>query len=297
MEKIKKNESVRDKLFENVIFKYILIAFGSVVYSAGINIFVRPLGLYNGGGSGLAQLIAYFLNMFGLTFANLYAIVYAFINIPLLVLAYKGVNRRFFIRTLVSVAIISFFGSIIPILNEPLIDDEATGALVGGMATGAGTGLILLAGGCGGGLDIVGVYMSKKRPDASVGKVSRIFNTFLYVILLFLFDVETVVYSVIVMVAFTITLDKIHYQNITMSCMIFTKKEGVDKRIMEETGRGVTMWNGYGAYTHEDMHIFVSCINKYEEHEFIEIVTSIDPHAFVIIDESVKVRGNFIKKL
>ncbi len=294
---MKKSRLRPDAVVENIFFKYFLIIFGGFIYSVGVNIFVRPLGLYNGGVVGLAQLIAYFVERgLGKT-TNIYAVVYVMFNIPLLILAFRGINRRFFIRTLLGVGSVAFFGIILKSPSEPLIENILTASIVGGMITGTGTGLVLLAGGSSGGTDIIGVFISRRRPNASVGKFTLFFNIVLYTIILFVNDHEVVIYSVIVMVASAMTLDRIHYQNIAARCMIFTKMEGLEKQIMEKTYRGCTEWEGKGAYTGDREHILVSCINKYEEREFMEIVNSIDPHAFVIIDENIKVKGNFLKKL
>jgi uncharacterized membrane-anchored protein YitT (DUF2179 family) len=294
---MKKGRLTRDALVENIVFKYFLVILGGFVYSVGANIFVRPLGLYNAGFVGLAQLVEYILEKIVGRPTNLYSVIYIMFNVPLLILAFKGINRRFFIRTLLGVGSIALFGIILPRPGAPIIENILTASIIGGMITGAGTGLVLLAGGSSGGTDIIGVYLSKIRPTASVGKVSVVFNIILYTAILFVNDPEVVVYSVIVMVASSMTLDRIHYQNISARCMIFTKMDGLDKQIMEKTYRGVTEWEGKGAYTGDREHILVSCINKYEEREFMEIVNSLDPHAFVIIDENIKVKGNFLKKL
>ncbi len=294
---MKKGRLTRDSVVENVVFKYFLVILGGFVYSVGANIFVRPLGIYNAGFVGLAQLVEYLLEKIAGRPTNLYSVIYVMFNIPLLILAFKGINRRFFIRTLLGVGSIALFGILLPRPESPIIENILTASIIGGITTGAGTGLILLAGGSSGGTDVIGVYLSKVKPNASVGKFSLVFNLTLYTVILFVNDPEVVVYSVIVMIASAMTLDRIHYQNIAARCMIFTKMEGLDKRIMKETYRGVTEWEGRGAYTGDGEHILVSCINKYEEREFMEIVNSLDPHAFVIIDENIKVKGNFLKKL
>ena len=79
--------------------------------------------------------------------------------------------------------------------------------------------------------------------------------------------------------------------------MIFTKKDGIYKQINEKTGRGVTKWDGCGAYTKEATQILVSCISKYEINDMMDIIQSIDPQAFVIVDENVIVNGNFEKRI
>ncbi len=275
-----------------------LIIGGSLLYALGMNLFLTPLKLFSGGGVGLAQLITLFLeNLIDVGSFNLYGIVYMLINIPLLFLAYFQLGYKFFIKTLIGSGAISLFITLIPTLAVPIVDDYLTAVLIGGIAAGAGVGLILIAGGSGGGIDVVAMWAAKKFRNASVGKISLYFNVLLYAIMLFMFDAETVIYSLIYTVIFTLVLDKTHYQNINVRVMIFTKKEGIDKAINVRTRRGVTKWEGCGAYTQESTQILVSCINKYEVNEMLDLVHSIDPQAFVIVDENVMVSGNFEKRL
>jgi len=275
-----------------------LIVAGSLLYALGMNLFLTPLHLFSGGGVGLAQLITLFLEKFiPVGNFNLYGIIYLLINIPLLFLAWFQIGKKFFIKTMIGSGAISLFITLIPTLAVPIVNDYLTSVLIGGIASGAGVGLILIAGGSGGGIDVVAVWAAKKFKGASVGQISLYFNVLLYAVMLFLFDVQTVIYSLIYTVVFTLVLDRTHYQNINVRVMIFTKKDGIDKEITERTRRGVTEWDGYGAYTSEPMHILVSCISKYEVNDMMEIIQSIDPQAFVIVDENVIVNGNFEKRL
>lgn len=275
-----------------------LIIGGSLLYALGMNLFLTPLHLFSGGGVGLAQLITLFLeNLIDVGSFNLYGIVYMLINIPLLFLAYFQLGYKFFIKTLIGSGAISLFITLVPTLSVPIVEDYLTAVLIGGIACGAGVGLILIAGGSGGGIDVIAMWAAKKLRNASVGKISLYFNVLLYAVMLFLFDAETVIYSLIYTVIFTLILDKTHYQNINVRVMIFTKKDGIDRAINVRTGRGVTKWDGCGAYTKESTQILVSCINKYEVNEMMDLVHSIDPQAFVIVDENVMVSGNFEKRL
>lgn len=275
-----------------------LIIGGSMLYALGMNLFLTPLHLFSGGGVGLAQLLTLFLETFiDVGSFNLYGIVYLLINIPLLFLAYFQLGYKFFIKTLIGSGAISLFITLVPTLAVPIVDDYLTSVLIGGIAAGAGVGLILIAGGSGGGIDVVAMWAAKNFKNASVGKISLYFNVLLYAVMLFMFDVETVIYSLIYTVVFTLVLDKTHYQNINVRMMIFTKKDGIDREINVRTRRGVTKWDGCGAYTKESTQILVSCINKYEVNEVMDLVHSIDPQAFVIVDENVMVNGNFEKRL
>ena len=275
-----------------------LIMGGSMLYALGMNLFLTPLHLFSGGGVGLAQLLTLFLEqLIDVGNFNLYGIVYMFINVPLLFLAYFQIGKNFFVKTLIGSGAISLFITLIPTLAVPIVEDYLTSVLIGGIACGAGVGIILIAGGSGGGIDVVAMWAAKKFRNASVGKISLYFNVLLYAVMLFLFDAQTVIYSLIYTVIFTLVLDKTHYQNINVRVMIFTKKDGIDKEINEKTRRGVTKWDGCGAYTKESTQILVSCISKYEVNDMMEIVQNIDPQAFVIVDENVMVNGNFEKRL
>ena len=275
-----------------------LIIGGSLLYALGMNLFLTPLHLFSGGGVGLAQLITLFLEqVITVGNLNLYGIVYMLINIPLLLLAFFQIGKTFFVKTLIGSGAISLFITLIPTMPVPIVDDYLTSVLIGGIASGAGVGMILSAGGSGGGIDVVAVWAAKKFKGASVGGITLYFNVALYAIVLFLFDVPTVIYSLIYTVVNTFTLDRTHYQNINVRVTIFTKKDGIDKEITEKTRRGVTKWEGCGAYTKEATQILVSCISKYEVNDMMEIVQSIDPQAFVIVDENVMVSGNFEKRI
>ncbi len=277
----------------------VAIIVGAFLYTFGMNYFLIPYGLYSGGGVGIAQIITYLIgHVVDLGGRNIYGTVYFFTNIPLLILAWKGVGKNFLFKTIIGSTSISLFANFIPIPATPIVDSVVASVLIAGIITGFGVGLLLVAGGSGGGVDIIGVWAARKFKHASVGKISLFVNAIVYACLLLMFDIEIVIYSLIYMVFFTLMMDRVHYQNITVRLMIFTKYDGIDQKILKETGRGVTEWTGVGAYTKEETKILICCINKFEQSEFIDIIHSIDPNAFVIADEGVSVMsGNFEKRL
>lgn len=279
--------------------KVAAIVAGAFLYAFGMNYFLIPYGLYSGGGVGIAQVITYLIGkVVDLGGKNIYGVVYFLTNIPLLLLAWKGVGKNFLFKTIIGSTSISLFASIIPIPAAPIVDSVVASVLIAGIVTGFGVGMLLVAGGSGGGVDIIGVWAARKFKHASVGKISLFVNVIVYACLLLMFDIGIVIYSLIYMVFFTLMMDRTHYQNITVRLMIFTKHDGIDQKILKQTGRGVTEWTGIGAYTKEETKILICCINKYEQAEFIDIIHSIDPNAFVVADEGVSVMsGNFEKRL
>lgn len=122
-------------------------------------------------------------------------------------------------------------------------------------------------------------------------------NIGVYIICLFLFNIEIVAYSLIYTTVLAIALDRVHIQNINMEAMIFTKKPGVEEAIMKELKRGVTNWIGTGAYTKEPSNVIITIISKYEVNKLLDIVKSVDSDAFVIVTEGAHIYGNFEKRL
>lgn len=278
----------------------LLSCVGGACFAAGVNLFILPLNLYNSGFMGVAQLIRTFIvEAFHLSFGqtDITGIVFFVINLPICFLAYKKVGRSFFAGSILVILIQSLSQTLIPVPAEPIISDYLTACIVGGAIAGGGTGLVLLGGHSGGGQEMLGMYITSEFPKLSVGMVGMIVNIFVYSICLFLFDVEIAVYSIIYGVVFALMCDKVHMQNINISVLIFTKKDDIDKLIMEKTGRGVTKWEGAGAYTNEEMHILNVMISKYEISQIKELVIAADPKVFMYFTQSGEIIGNFEKRL
>lgn len=273
---------------------------GSLLFAAGVNLIIMPMKLYNGGFMGVAQLIRTFVVSVLHVDAgqiDLAGMIFYILNVPLFYLAWKGIGKSFCVRTVIAATMESVLLTVIPIPKTPIITDMLTACIIGGLISGVGTGLILRGGSSGGGQDIIGILCAKKYPGFSVGKIGIIMNIGVYGVCMMLFDMEVVIYSLIYATVVSLAIDKIHIQNINMSVMIFTKKLGIAKAIMEETGRGVTNWEGTGAYTKENTEILYVVISKYEVNQIKRIVQGIDPKAFMIFTEGTAVTGNFEKRL
>ena len=288
------------KLDKKFADKVLLTILGNITYAAGVNLAITPLHLYSGGFTGIAQLIRTFLlevihipQIPGLDYMG---VIYFLINVPFFLYAYKVMGKKFCITTLISLVMASACLSLIPIPKVPIIEDRMLSAIVGGLGSGVGAGMVLRAGSSQGGQDLLGVCLAKTHPNFKVGTVGIIISVAIYSVCLFMYDVTTVLYSIIFAVVTGVCINKVHVQNIKMQAMIFTKNEGMCEAIMTEMRRGVTTWEGVGAYTNEDSHIIVTVMSKYEEPILKDIVARIDPNAFVIIQENSRVLGNFQKR-
>ena len=150
-----------------------------------------------------------------------------------------------------------------------------------------------------GGTDVLGILLIRWKKDFSVGKVNLIVNIGLYGVCLFLFDVQTVIYSLIYASVSAFAVDKVHSQNINVEVTVITKADttALEKEIFAEMVRGITRWSSLGAYTYDKSHILYIISSKYEVGRLKTIIHKHDPNAFIVTNEGVGVDGNFLKKL
>ena len=271
-----------------------------LLYSLGINLFVVPTGLYTGGIMGFAQLLrTLFLHLTGLELKiDIAGIINYAINLPILCIAWRRIDHRVVFKTLLSVTSTTVFLSLIP-RTGILHGDQLAECLIGGILCGFALGLALTCGCSTGGLDVVGLCLAKRGSRFTVGRFSLGFNIMLYVACAFLFDLRTAIYSVIYTVFCALFIDRGHQQNINVQVLIFTKDTdpALPQRIMSRIGRGLTYWEGKGAYTGSDIRVLCVCVSKFETADLQETVHEIDPHAFFIVQEGVRIGGNFIRKI
>ncbi len=279
-----------------------VILLGSAIYAFGFNVFLQPIHLYAGGMMGFAQLFRDLLSYFGLSFGdiNITGILYFIMNIPAFIVALRRMRKRFIIKTIFAVASVTVLLLVIPNPSAPILDGILPNAMVAGLICGAGVGIILLMGATDGGVNLIAILLIARRGKTSVGRVSIIVNIVLYGIMLFLFDIPTVIYSLIYAVFGSIATDKIHAQNISTQVTILTKLQDtrdMEVEVMSRLYRGMTEVDANGIFTGEPVKMFIVFINKYESGRLKGIIKAHDPNAFIVETEGVRIEGNFLRKL
>lgn len=293
-------------IFLNKTFKWnlkdlIKAITGALIYALAINLFIVPNSLYNGGILGLSQLIrTLIIETFNLELSfDIAGIINFMFNIPLLFIAFKMISKTFFGRTVVCVCFTTLFLTIIPIPEKALINDLLTNVLIGGILCGLGSGKLLSSHGSGGGTDIIGIALSMKNRNLSVGKIGGTINMFIYAICGLLYGIPTMIYSIIYAVIGSLVVDNTHEQNIVSYVMIFTKQipEVIADYIKNELNRDATIWEGTGAYDKTKTYICYSALSKYEVQRLERNLKYLDKNAFMIKNEGIGVDGNFEKHL
>lgn len=289
------------KLMHNKGLRLVGGLLGSLLMSVAINVFIVPQGLYAGGAYGLCQVIRTLLQTkLGVEASfDLAGVLYFFANIPLFLLAFRTLGRTFCLKAGICTVSNSVFLALIPSPAVPIIPDPLTSCMIGGILVGFAAGLVLSCGCSTGGLDILGLYLSKKNNKFTVGRFCISFNVCLYLLCFILFDATTAIYSAIYNVLSNLFLDRLHRQNVSVQLLIFTKSKdpALPKYIMEQLDRGVTYWQAKGAYTGDDVQVLCVCLSKYEIDTLEQVIRDIDPNAFFVMQEGVRVVGNFKRHL
>lgn len=279
---------------------FITVTIFTIIYGIGVAWFLEASAepLYTGGIPGIAQLIRNILiTKFGMDIDVMFLGIFVIIgNIPILILGWFGVSKRFTIYSIVSVLIQSTILGFIPIIDMG-IEDTFVLAVMGGLLVGVGVGGALKYGTSTGGLDIVAQYYSL-RHGTSVGFISLVLNVFIALAGAFVFGSASVAaYTIIRIIVSTIVTDKIHTAYHFLKVEIITESpDQLYQLILEKVYRGVTLTKVEGAYSHKEKTMVMVVISSYELTQIKRLVKDFDPKAFMITQPVKTIQGNFARK-
>ncbi len=271
-----------------------MITVGIILFAIGINWFINPSGLYVGGVTGISQIISRLLySTWGIKI-NLGLLIWS-INIPLLLISYKFIGKRFTYHTLYTVTLMTISLNVIPEIS--FSDDILLNIVVGGMIYAVGSGTILKYGGSTGGLDIVSQILSM-RTHGSFGQYSFSVNCVIITIAGFLDGWEIALYTILLMFVQMQIVDRIHTPHQSYTVFIVTNKQDeVITTLQNRLGRGITIINAEGAYTHQNRSLLMMVVSSYELYIALRLLSEVDPRAFRNVLQSTQIQGNFDRKI
>ena len=272
-----------------------MIAVGSALFALGFDLFLEPCGINCGGVSGIAMLIVYALDNKWLTVGVLSALI----NIPLFFCGYKAIGKYFFFGSLLGMAVSSvcfdLFARILPVpMMEPLL-----AALFGGVMVGAGLGIVFVAGASTGGVDIVARLLKLRFRNFPIGKIILAMDMCTAVATGIVYRQFTnTLYSAITLFLSSVVLDKVVYSMdyAKVALIISDKYEDIATAIDGTLDRGVTLLQGQGFYCRKDKYVLLSAVKRQQLAELKELVISIDPSAFIILQDARQVLGDGFKR-
>lgn len=266
---------------------YLTILCGVILLSVAISLFCVPNKIVSGGVSGISTVLYHAFNI-------PVGISYYVINIILLSIAYKVVGKKFVIKTLICAGLVSIFSDILSNF-KPLTDDVVLASLFGGVLFGLGIGLTLVENASTGGTDVIGRLVQSKHEHVPIGKMLMIVDAVIIAISFLVFrNLNLTLYGTLCLFISSTSIDMlINKLNVSKIAFIITSKGNeTAKKLIETSGRGVTILEATGAYTQERKNMLVCALKEFEIPEFQKKVLSIDEKAFIVFSESQQIVGN-----
>lgn len=279
------------KLWEK--FGWILTTIvGSFIFGTSYALFLDPSGLNAGGISGLAAVVVELVNKDGtIPFLSIGTLT-VIINLPLFAFGGVKIGKRFFFGSLLGMLISSVVMDYFPysLDVEPLM-----AAIYGGVIAGFGVGIVFLSGTSTGGADIVVRLVKLKARNMNLGQISIAFDAFVILLTGLVFqDISNALYTGISVFLVGKVMDAVVYgfDNSKTALIITTEYEKVADAVSNQLGRGATYLYSQGTYTMTDSKVVLVAVYPRQVAELKDIVVSIDPKAFVIIQDAHQVLGD-----
>ncbi|MBT2687710.1 YitT family protein [Bacillus sp. ISL-47] len=268
----------------------IMITIGAIIAAAGLEFFLVPNNILDGGVIGLSIIAA---ELTGMTM-SLFLII---LNLPFLYIGYRKIGTKFTIHTLYGVIVLSVSTAYLHQF-EPVTDDLFLATIIGAVILGTGVGLVIRTGGSLDGTEIIAILVSKKRP-VSVGQFIMIVNVFIFILAAFLvFSWETAMYSIITYYIAYKMIDIVveGLEELKSVTIISDVPEEISDALIKQLGRGMTYIQGQGVFTGEPKKIIYTIVTRIELSTLRSIVEDIDPNALVAIENIADVSGSNFDK-
>ncbi|WP_226086899.1 YitT family protein [Mesobacillus sp. S13] len=272
------------------VTQLVTITIGAIIAAFGLDLFLVPNAILDGGVIGLSIIAAELTNIS----MSIFLIVF---NLPFLYIGYRRMGLKFTLRTLYGVIILSGATAYLHHF-EPVTDDLFLATIIGAVILGTGVGLVIRAGGALDGTEIIAILVSKKR-TVSVGQIVMIMNLFIFILAaLLVFSWETAMYSIITyFIAFKM-IDVVveGMEELKSVTIISDVPEEIAEALLKQLGRGMTYIQGQGVFSSEPKKIIYTIVSRIELSTLRSVVDDIDPNALVAIENVADVSGSNFDK-
>ncbi|MBW1712989.1 MAG: YitT family protein [Deltaproteobacteria bacterium] len=271
--------------WRRIFYNMALLTAGSAILAVSVNGILVPKQFLAGGFLGLVLIFHYLLPFLDP------GLLYAILNLPLVLLGWFRISRRFVLYTAFGIGVFSLATALIRIKPLP-VENLLLAAILAGIIGGTGAGLVFRSLGSLGGMDILAIFLNKKW-DIRLGWSYMLFNGLVLLLGAFVFSLEVALYAMI----YTFTVSKVMDAVVTgfnqreSVIIISDKAQAIAEQIMTRLKRGVTFLQGQGAYTGQEKKIILTVATLTELGRMKDLVFDIDPQAFVVINQALEVLG------
>lgn len=273
-----------------ILLSYLQIVAGCLVGGIAYPLFLVPNDIAPGGVTGIATILNY---LFDLPIG----VMSILINIPLFIIGYKSMGRRFAFRSLISMFLFSV--SIDLLKLEPMTVDPLLASLYGGIVLGAGVGLIMRGGATTGGSDMMARVLHRAIPFMSVGMILFLIDCVVVVMAGVFIGATQALYALIsIFVSGKVVDIVVTGFSGNKACFIMTPAwERVSERIMKDMERGATQLTARGAYSGKEQPVVLCVASPQEMAHLKSIVREEDESAFMFITDAHEALGEGFSSL
>ncbi|GAA0078249.1 YitT family protein [Clostridium sp. CTA-5] len=279
--------------YKMTIIDTLVIFLGCFIASLGVNLFLSHAKLLSGGATGVALILQYTMGLPA-------GIVVFIINIPLLFLSYKKLNREF--TALTAIGMLSLSLSLMltkPLTNIIYVNDILLYCIYGGVLSGIGYGLVFLRNGSTGGTDVITMLIRKKYSNFNIGSLGFLLNCLIIIAGAIIFGLPQALYTLISLFTQGVVLDRVlkGFSSKKLLLILTKKEQEIINYVIKDLHRGVTSLVAEGEYTHDRKKMLYCIVTSRQMVELKNSVYSIDPTAFITIVDISEVKGKGFKNI
>ena len=278
------------KKFNQFLTNMFFLTLGALIAAIALEIFLVPNKIIDGGIVGISIMCSVKMGL-PLGFFTF------FLNLPFIFLALKRFGAMFVFYTFWSVTMLSCFVTLFEYFHKSFSSDAILACIFGGVLLGLGVGLILRNNGSLDGTEIVAIRL-KEKISFSVGEIIMFFNIFIFIAAGFIFAWENCLYSMLTyFIAYKVIDIVLEGVNESKSIRIISDKaEEIGQKIIETMNTSVTYMDVIGGYSKAPKKLVYCIISRLEIVKMKELIKSIDPMAFLTIENVHDVEGVRVKK-
>ena len=249
--------------------KAVGLAVGAAIYSAGLNLFLIPNHIIDGGITGISLLVQ---ALTGIPFSVLIVLL----NLPFFYIGYRRLGARLALSSTFAIVILSLCSSYFETM-KPATSDPFLSTIFGGIIIGMGVGIVIKSGGSTDGTEIMAIWMDNKFPF-SVGEIIMFFNFFILGAAGFVFSWNSTMYSLIAYFICSRMIDAVS-TGLDSSKGVFivtTSYDAVSDAIVHDMHRAVTRLHGQGGFLKDDKDVLYCVVSRLEITKLKQVVHAID---------------------
>lgn len=272
--------------------KIAMIIAGTLIYSAGIGLFLDPNGLAPGGVVGISVIISH-------AFSGATGTWYFILNVPIVLLGWWRFGFRFIVWTFTAVVCNSLFTNLFAAFTA-VTENLLLAAIAGSVLVGVGIGIVLRSGATTGGMDIVVKILRKRYPAIKTSTLFMVMDICIVSVAGIVFsDFNIAMYAFIAVIVSGKVMDYVLYGQ-DEARLVYIVSDNPDvllKRILEEMEVGATILTGRGAYSKNEKEIIMCVVKKPATPKLEEIVKQEDNRAFMIVSSANEIYGEGYKDI